>query len=284
LLQDTSSILFKKRLFNFFRYLILIIITIAVLYPLVWTIISSFRESNDFLQDPWGFPTKIDLSVYPEVWNEYQIKYNLFNSVAISAVTVGISIAVSLAAAFAISRMKWRFSNLALLFFLMGLMIPVHSTIIPIYIGMQPIINSLGARVAIILPYIAFSLPISVFILSNFMKSIPNSLEEAAVIDGCSIFQVFTRIIVPMSLPAVATVTIFNFIATWNELLFALVFLNKNTEQTLPLGIVQFAGRYSVEWTPTLAAVSIAIIPSILVYVLLQEKLIKGMTAGAVKG
>ena len=116
------------------------------------------------------------------------------------------------------------------------------------------------------------------------MRSLPNSVEEAAIIDGCNIRQLFFRIIIPMSLPAVASVTIFNFLGVWNELMLALVFLTKNAEQTLPLALLRFSGRFGTQWSETLATVSIAVIPSILLYVILQEKLIKGMTAGSVKG
>ncbi|NPV54367.1 MAG: carbohydrate ABC transporter permease [Firmicutes bacterium] len=265
-------------------YGLLIALAVTVIYPIAWTIISSLRDSEEFFQNPWGFPRGFDASVYEKVWNEHQLKYNLFNSVMLSAIAVSVSLVVSLMASYAISRMKWRFSGLALAFFLMGIMIPVHSTIIPLYISMQPIINSLGARFALAIPYIAFNLPVSIFILTNFMRSIPSVLEEAAVIDGCSVPQLFLRIIVPTSLPAIATVSIFSFLGVWNELLFALVFLSRNTEQTLPLGILRFTGRYAVQWSETLAAVSIAMIPSMVIYMILQDRLIKGMTAGAVKG
>ena len=163
-------------------------------------------------------------------------------------------------------------------------MIPGHSTIIPLYLTLIPVIEAVGAKSTILIPYVAGTLPISVFIISSYMRSLPNSVEEAAIIDGCNIRQLFFRIIIPMSLPAVASVTIFNFLGVWNELMLALVFLTKNAEQTLPLALLRFSGRFGTQWSETLATVSIAVIPSILLYVILQEKLIKGMTAGSVKG
>ncbi len=259
-------------------------LAISVLYPLAWTIMSSIRDPNEFFLNPWGLPNKFDFSVYTKVWHDFNVGHALFNSMRLSVTTVAVSLVFTLTASFAISRMRWRFSNLALGFLLAGLMIPGHSTIIPLYLSLLPVIDVIGANNAILIPYIAGTLPISIFIISSYMRSIPNSLEEAAVIDGCNIFQLFYKIIIPVSLPAVATVTIFNFLNVWNELMLALVFLTKNTEQTLPLAMLRFSGRFGTQWSETLATVSIAIIPSILVYVILQEKLIKGMTAGSVKG
>lgn len=264
--------------------LLLIALAISVIYPIAWTVISSIREPQDFFRNPWGLPGEADFSVYREVWVDFNISHALFNSIQISTITVVISLIITLMASYAIARMRWRFSNVVLAFFLAGLVIPGHSTIIPLYLMLIPIIDLVGPKYAILIPYIAGTLPISIFILSNYMRSIPGSLEEAAVIDGCNIFQLFYKIMIPVTLPAIASVTIFNFLGVWNELMLALVFLSKNTDQTLPLAMLRFSGRFGVQWSQTLATVSIAIIPSILVYIILQDRLMKGMTAGSVKG
>ena len=263
---------------------LLMALAITVLYPLAWTIMSSIRNPQEFFLNPWGLPSSIEFSVYSKVWHEFNVGHALFNSLTISILTVLLSLVLSLTASFAIARMRWRFSNVVLGFLLAGLMIPGHSTIIPLYLSLIPVIEAVGAKNAILIPYVAGTLPISVFIISSYMRSLPSSVEEAAIIGGCNIFQLFLRIIVPMSLPAVASVTIFNFLGVWNELMLALVFLTKNTEQTLPLALLRFSGRFGTQWSETLATVSIAVLPSILLYVILQERLIKGMTAGSVKG
>ncbi len=263
---------------------LLMALAITVLYPLAWTIMSSIRNPQEFFLNPWGLPSSIQFSVYSKVWHEFNVGHALFNSLTISILTVLLSLVLSLTASFAIARMRWRFSNVVLGFLLAGLMIPGHSTIIPLYLSLIPVIEAVGAKNAILIPYVAGTLPISVFIISSYMRSLPSSVVEAAIIDGCNIFQLFLRIIVPMSLPAVASVTIFNFLGVWNELMLALVFLTKNTEQTLPLALLRFSGRFGTQWSETLATVSIAVLPSILLYVILQERLIKGMTAGSVKG
>jgi raffinose/stachyose/melibiose transport system permease protein len=134
------------------------------------------------------------------------------------------------------------------------------------------------------LPYIVFGLPTAIFIMTNYMKSISLSLEEAAVMEGCSLAKSFALIIVPMTTPAIATVAIFSFMGIWNELMFALVFLQRKSVMTLPLGILRFTGLYTTQWQPTLAAIVLAMIPSLILYSILQEKIIGGMTAGSIKG
>lgn len=279
-----SAAIFFLKAKRFVGIALLLGLAVTVLYPLCWTVISSIRDPQDFFLNPWGLPDKLDFSVYGKVWDEFNVRHALFNSIRTASITVVASLVFTLTASFAISRMRWRLSNAVLAFLLAGLMIPGHSTIIPLYLSLVPVIEAIGARNAILIPYVAGTLPISVFIISSYMRSIPNSLEEAAIIDGCSVFQLFYKIIVPVSMPAIASVTIFNFLSVWNELMLALVFLTKNTEQTLPLALLRFSGRFGTQWSETLATVSIAIIPSILMYLILQEKLIQGMTAGSVKG
>lgn len=259
-------------------------LAVSVIYPLVWTLISSIRDPQDFFMNPWGLPDQFDFGVYSKVWHQFNVRHALFNSIQLSTATVAISLIFTLTASFAIARLRWRYSNAVLAFFLAGLMIPGHSTVIPLYLSLVPVIEAFGAKNAILIPYVAGTFPISILIISSYMRSIPSSLEEAAIIDGCNVFQLFYKIIVPISLPAVATVTIFNFVGVWNELLLGLVFLTSNVDQTLPLAMLRFSGRFGTQWSETLATVSIGIIPSILVYLILQDRLIKGMTAGSVKG
>lgn len=277
-----NTILYKGR--RLLAVALLSALAISVIYPLAWTIVSSIRDPQDFFLNPWGLPDKFDFSVYAKVWDEFNVRHALFNSARLATLTVGFSLLFTLTASFAISRLKWRFSNVVLAFFLAGLMIPGHSTVIPLYLSLLPVIDTLGAKNAILIPYVAGTFPISIMIISSYMRSIPASLEEAAIIDGCNVFQLFYKIIVPVSLPAVATVTIFNFVGVWNELMLGLVFLTRNVDQTLPLAMLRFSGRFGTQWAETLATVSIGIIPSIVVYLILQDKLIKGMTAGSVKG
>jgi len=273
----------KSNVTRFFVYLFLIVIGVTVVYPLVWTFFGSVRDETQFSLNPWGFPEQLDLSVYVEVFTEYGLARNILNSLIMSIVGVLAIIWLSLTASYALARLRWRGAKFMMAFFLSGIMIPVHSTLIPLYVTLRPLAK-VDERLALMIPYVVFGLPVAIFIISNYMKSIPLSLEEAAVIEGCSLIKSFFNIILPMTKPAIATVSIFSFMGIWNELMFALVFLQRSTVQTLPLGILRFTGLYTTQWQPTMAAIVIAMIPSLIIYSILQEKIIGGMTAGSLKG
>jgi raffinose/stachyose/melibiose transport system permease protein len=268
---------------RFLIYLFLLIIGVTVVYPLVWTFFGSIRDETQFSLNPWGFPEQLDLSVYFRVLTEYGLARNILNSLVMSIVGVLAIIWLSLTASYALARLRWRGSKFMMAFFLSGIMIPVHSTLIPLYVTLRPLAK-LDERFALMIPYVVFGLPVAIFIISNYMKSIPLSLEEAAVIEGCSLIRSFFNIILPMTKPAIATISIFSFMGIWNELMFALVFLQRAVVQTLPLGILRFTGLYATQWQPTMAAIVIAMIPSLIIYSILQEKIIGGMTAGSLKG
>jgi len=275
--------LIKKYIGTGILFSILLIIGVTVVYPLVWTFFGSVREETLFALNPWALPEQLDLRVYLEVLIDYGIGRNTINSLVMASVGVLVSTSLALLASYGMARMRWRGSKAMMAFFLSGIMIPVHSTLIPLYVGLQPV-RQIDERLALLIPYIVFSLPTAIFLLSNYMRSIPRSLEEAAVMEGCSLYKSFLHIIVPVTSPAIATVTIFSFMGMWNELLFALVFLQRAVVQTLPLGILRFTGLYTTQWQPTLAAIVIAMLPSLLLYLVLQERIIRGMTAGSLKG
>ena len=167
--------------------------------------------------------------------------------------------------------------------FLIGVMIPIHSTLIPLFMAFNKI-KLLNSYISLILPYVAFALPTSIFILGGFMATFPREIEEAAVIDGCSMKGVFWRIIFPLSKSSIATISIFNFVNAWNELMFALIFMSEDRKMTLPVSLTRFKGQYSTSWTIQLAAVVIMVLPSLITYFFLNDRIIKSLTIGAVKG
>lgn len=264
-------------------YAFLIVVGVTVIYPLLWTVFGSVRDEKLFALNPWGLPEQIDLRVYWEVLTEHGLARNMLNSLVMSSVGVVCIIVLALTSSYAIARMRWKLAPLVMAVFISGITIPVHSTLIPLYVLLRPL-SKIDERVALMIPYIVFGLPTAIFILTNYMKSISLSLEEAAVMEGCSLIQSFALVVVPMTTPAIATVAIFSFMGIWNELMFALVFLQRQIVMTLPLGILRFTGLYTTQWQPTLAAIVLAMIPSLILYSILQEKIIGGMTAGSVKG
>ena len=263
--------------------MVLLVLSLTCLYPLFWLLINSVKTNSELFGDPWGFASSIQINNYVTAWVSGKIGISFFNSSLVSISSVIITIFLSSAAAFAISRLKWKLSSFVLSLFLLGIMIPIHSTLIPLFTMFNKI-GIINRYIALILPYVAFALPTSIFILSGFMKTFPSEIEEAVIIDGCSMAGFFWRILFPLSKSPIATISIFNFVGMWNELMFALIFLSDPNKTTLPVSLTRFKGQYSTNWTVQLAAVVTMIIPSITAYIFLNDKIIESITVGSVKG
>lgn len=251
-------------------------------YPFVFMLQTAMKTPFEFMLDLWGLPGEWRLDNFSSVLAGGFISY-FTNSVAVSVFSVaGVVILASLAS-YAFARIGFRAKNLLFLIVLAGMMIPVHITLIPVYVMTQRmgIYDSLTALFG---PYIGFSLPISIIILTEFFAQTPKELEDAARIDGCSHFQTFLRIMMPISKPALATVSIYNFIYVWNEFVFALVLISSPGKMTLPLGLREFYGQFTVNIPGLMAAIFLAALPVILFYLAAQERVVRGLTAGALKG
>ncbi|UUZ79640.1 carbohydrate ABC transporter permease [Paenibacillus sp. P26] len=205
------------------------------------------------------------------------------NSVIVSVLSLVLTLFLSGLASYVLSRLQFRFKGGILAFFVVGMLIPIHSTLVPLFILMKQM-SLLNTYWALILPYTAFALPTAIFVLTAYLSSVPKDIEEAAYIDGTGLWGVFWRIMLPISAPALSTVTILSFLHSWNDFSFALVFISKASLKTLPLAIATFADGFQTDYGLTLAAMTIAVVPTIIVYLLFQEQVMKGMTAGAVKG
>lgn len=265
------------------RYIFLTGYALLIIFPLIFTLVSSLKDTEGIYMSPWRLPEIYQWNNYIQLFSKYDMGTYFFNSMYYSAVGCFLSLVVCITAAYAISRMRWKLSKPTMAFLLLGLMIPAHSTIIPLYIFANRI-GIKNPRISLILIFVAFSIPTTVYILAGFIKSIPREMEESAVIDGSSIPGALIRIIVPLIKPAIATVAIFSFLAIWNDLLFSLIFINNQKHNNIQLGITKFQGTYGSRYGSLLAAIVVAMVPTIIVYVLLQDKIVKGMTAGAVKG
>ncbi len=262
---------------------VLSLVSLTYLYPLLWLIINSLKTDTEMFIDPWSVIPSFQFDNYATAWVSGKIGTSFFNSVMVSFTSVGVTIVVASMAAFALKRFKWKLSGFVMGLFLIGVMIPIHSTLIPLFMVFNKI-GLLNRHISLVLPYVAFALPTSIFILSGFMATFPKEIEEAAVIDGCSMKGVFWRIIFPLSKSSIATISIFNFVTAWNELMFALIFMTSDSKMTLPVSLTRFKGQYSTSWTIQLAAVVIMVLPSLIAYFFLNDKIIKSLTIGAVKG
>ena len=265
-------------------YVILGSWSLFTLFAILWVIASSFKTNRELFQTVWGLPSSFQIKNYIKAWTTVKMGSYFFNSVQVVLISVVIILFLSAPVSYVLSRIKFRGSELLLLIFTAGIGIPVQLLYIPLFFIMSKlgVIDSLFGLGII---YVSISIPFTVFILSGFFATLPKELEEAAIIDGCSDFQVYWRVMLPLASPGLITAAIFNFIFIWNEYQVALVFINNPDLRTLPLGLYALSNamQYTGDWVGLMAGVVIIMVPTIFLYVLLSEKMIAGITMGAVK-
>jgi len=265
-------------------YAVLIFWALVQLFPLYWMFTFSLKDNHEiFHLNPIGLPLEWRWSNYEDVIEHASMLTYLFNSTIVSAATILIVSVVGMMAAYALSRMIWRGRSLAHNFFMLGLAIPIHAALLPVFIILRDL-QLLNTRFALILPYSAFALSMGILIFIGFITGIPKELEESACIDGCSIYGIFLRIITPLMAPAISVVAIFTFLQCWNELLFANTYVTAPMLRTLTAGIMALSGQYRTEWGPIGAGLTIATVPTLILYTLLSEKVQKSLILGAIKG
>ncbi|WP_019913724.1 carbohydrate ABC transporter permease [Paenibacillus sp. HW567] len=263
-------------------YALMVIIAALQLFPLYWLIISAFKDNSEIIGGTvWALPQTWRLGNFTEAWVSARVDRYFFNSLFVTLVTLGCVLLLSSMMAYALTRMRFRWNGVILFILLMGVMIPIHATLIPLFMILKNL-GVLSSRLSVILPYIAVNLPISVYMLSAFLRTMPKELEEAAFMDGCGVFKSFFRVVLPLLKPPLASVAIYVFLAVWNELLMAATFIQKEELRTLPLGLMNFSGQYSISWGPLAAAMVISTLPILLAYVLFSDQMEKSFTAGAV--
>lgn len=268
---------------KFFLYAFLIAFAVIQVYPFFWLVEFSLKTNDEIYGgNVMGLPKHFLWSNYKDAFTNGQVGIYFVNSVFVTAVTILISTIVAAMAAYAIERMKWKLSKAALVVFLMGMMIPIHATLLPLFITFSKV-KLLNTPWCLILPYVGFALPMAIYIFTGFLKGIPKEMEESALLDGCDIYGAFFRIILPMMKSSIATVAIFTFLSSWNELMFAITFISKTEYKTLTVGIQQMVGQYTTQWGPLGAGLVIATIPTIVIYALMSKEVQKSLISGAVK-
>jgi raffinose/stachyose/melibiose transport system permease protein len=254
------------------------------IFPLYWLFTFSLKDNSEiFSGNIAGLPSKWLFSNYTHALINGKVYLYLINSVLITGATIVLTCLIALMAAYALERMIWRGQKVVMVLLLLGLMIPIHTALLPLFVVFGRL-KLLSTHLALILPYTAFAIPLAILVISGFIHSIPREMEEAACIDGANIYGIFFYIIMPMMLPAIATVTIFTFLQSWNELLFAQVFISKEIARTLTAGIQSMYGQYQTDWGPIGAALAVATLPTLLLYLLMSKEVQKSLLAGAVKG
>lgn len=264
-------------------YIYLAILAIIYIAPLLWVLLVSGKTNSEVFTSPFSLPKLFQWDNYKVALTAGSLGKATINSLIVCGITLAVSMVIGAMIAFAIGRMKWKLSNAVMSFFMMGMMVPIHCILIPLFttFSKYQLNNSL---LGIILPYITFALPAVIFILTGFFRTMPNEVFEAACIDGCSIYQCFYKIALPLAKTGFAVVGMMTFVSTWNELLLAMVFISDPAKKTLPVSLTAFVGPYSTNYVQMFAAIVIAVIPTIIVYSIFSNQIVEGLTAGAVKG
>lgn len=265
-------------------YFGLIFWALVNLFPVYWMFTFSLKDNKEiFGENVAGLPRNWLWSNYSSAMNTGSMGRYFINSIIIAVATILITLIAAVMATYALTRFKWKGRKTLNKIFMLGLTIPIHASIVPIYVTLSKI-GMLNTYWALIIPYSAFSLAMAILISTGFMDEIPHDLDEAAYIDGCGIWGTFFRVIVPLVRPALATVGIYTFLQCWNELMFANIFISKDELKTLPVGIQALSGQYTTDWGPIGAALVLATFPTLFVYVFLSGKIQESFIAGAIKG
>lgn len=268
---------------KFIIYTVLLLGAVVYVYPLLWLLINSLKSTPEIFSNPWGLPKEWVWSNYLQAWTTGKTSYFLKNSAIVTGVTLTVVLVLSSMAGFALTKLKWKASKTTMVYFLLGMMVPIHATLIPLFVYFSKI-GLINSQWGLIMIYIAFGLPTAILVMSGFLRGIPNELLEASVIDGSSIYGAFWRIILPVSKSALMTVLILSFVHIWNELLVALVFISDDRKLTLPVGLTRFSDQYTTDYAPMFAAVLIATIPTVFLFSIFNKRVMAGMAEGAIKG
>jgi len=263
---------------------VFIVIAFVQLFPLIWLIDFSLCKSNDlFTSGILVWPEEIQWVNYFLAFRDGHFLHYLGNSLLINTLAVALAILISVMASFACTRMHWKLKNVVAVIMVMGMMIPIHATLLPNYV-IYDRLKLTDTIWALLIPYVAFSLPQGYFLTSGFMASIPRELEEAALIDGCGVYRVVFIIIMPLMKASIATVAIMTYLNNWNEFMMATTYLSSDKWKTLPFCILEFTGQYSSNYAVQFAVMALSAAPALIVYIFLNKYITKGVALGAVKG
>jgi len=278
-----KKIFVKSNIGRFFIYVFLIFWALTTIAPLVWVLNNSFKDTDQIMDSPFGFAESLNWANYQKAVERVDIIRSYINSFIMSGSATILVLLFGGMAAYILGRFEFRFKKFFTTIVALGLLIPAFSTIIPVY-DLMIKLNLINTYPALILPHVASNLIFAIFVLSSYMSSLPDSIEEAAIVDGANRFQIFTKIIIPMSRPALATVAIFSFLWSYNDLFSALILVSDRSVRPIVVLLNEVSSRYGVDYGLQAAAVVLTIVPIFLVYLLLQDYIVKGLARqGSVK-
>jgi raffinose/stachyose/melibiose transport system permease protein len=276
----------KHQLLNGKTFILLGLIGLSLVWmlPFATVALTALRSEGDmYANGVFSIPKIIRWDNLAKAWGVGDFPTYFKNSLLLIVLKVPLGILVAALAAYPLAKMSFRGNSALFIFFLVGLAVPIQVTLLPL-VGMMRDLGLSGSVYALIPPYIAFGLPLQILVLRGFFKLIPGEILEAARIDGASEFTIFRRIVLPLSVPALAALFILDSLSTWNEFLMALVLTSAKAARTVPLGLLAFQGEHNTQYTLLMAGVAISILPVLIIFVFLQRYFVTGLTAGAVKG
>ena len=281
-----------NRLYKAFIYVSLLTFAVSVIVPVGWVFMASLKQNSEFYKDPWSLPEGLYFQNFIDAWQNANMGAYFLNSVIVTVVSIVILLVVSLPAAYVLSRYNFRGAGIINGYFMSGLFINVSYIVVPIFlmlidagelIGDMIFLNN---RFVLSLVYASTALPFTIYLLSGYMRTIPKAYEEAALVDGSGHFRTMVQIILPMAKPSIITVVLFNFLSFWNEYIIALTFMTGDKMKTLPVGLMNLmkAQNAAAEYGQLYAGLVIVMLPTLILYIAVQKKLLVGMTVGGIKG
>lgn len=262
--------------------IILFLVAVIQLFPLYWMITFSLKGNQEiFGGNILGFPQQWLWENYRSVFAETNVLRYMVNSIIVTGLTIFFTLLLASMATYAIVRLKWKLSRAVNMIFMMGMMLSMHAVLLPLFINLKPLLDTYWS---LVLPYVAFNLPLAILILVGTLEQLPRELEEAAFIDGASIYRIFYTIILPLLAPILSTVAILTFLSAWNEMMLAVTFINSDSVKTITVGIMELVGEYSTNWGQLGAGLVIATVPIFIIYIALSDNVQKSLAIGAIKG
>lgn len=264
-------------------YVVLTLWAFVVIVPLWLTLLNSVKAQREIFRDPFALPLNPTIQGYASVWTDGRFDLYFRNSVVVTVVALVLILFLGSLAAFALAQWQSRTARVIYLFFIAGLMFPIRIGTINLIQILQAI-NLLDSLWGLIVIYVATGLPIAVFVLTEFIRTIPIELQDAARVDGASEFRIYWSLVLPLTRPALATVAVFNLIPIWNDLWFPLITIRSEEFRTVTLGVSMLVGQYNTDWNRMLSVLTLGALPVLIAYLLMSRQFIRGLTAGAVKG
>ncbi len=265
------------------KWFLLLFFAFYTLFPLLWLGLTSFKTNAEFMDNPFSFPAVWQFQNYSAAVEVSGITTMMFNSVVVSFIAMAACLIISSMIAYSIARFEFKGKEIIFALFAAGILVPLNAFMVPYFV----IVSGIGLYDSIfglVVVYTAIGIPITTFILRGFIETIPKEIEEAAYIDGCGFFGRFFRLILPLSRTGLITAGILHFINCWNEFVYANLLISTSTNKTIQLGIRYFTNQFTSDYVSMYAAIILSIVPVVIVYILFQEKIVSGLTSGAVKG